>query len=143
MKVITKIQSFSDVITNSSSEVFLMSKSNADYYKHLENTYGCIAIDEITWEWIENNIQEWEMVCDYLGLDKELISTYHEFKYSSYGWWETPEQEDWLDFLSLNREKIEKDLVGLYYVDIKDHFPDAYEVTDNARDDALWSDSRH
>lgn len=55
MKLINGIQSISDVITNSSSEVFLMRKSDAEYYEGLENTEGCVNIQEITWDWIIND----------------------------------------------------------------------------------------
>lgn len=144
MKFITKIQSFSDVITNSSSEVFLMSEANAEYYHNLENTNGCISIEEITWNWLENHSWEWQMVCDYLDIDKSLVGEYHESQtWKGYGYWSGPEEEDWLTFLDIYKDKIEEKIIGLYFVDIEDHFEDAYEVTEEARDDSYWSDSRH
>ena len=49
MKKIVKIQSISDIITNSSSEVFIMEMSLA---QGIENDYNteCITVDEITYE---------------------------------------------------------------------------------------------
>lgn len=144
MKFITKIQSFSDVITNSSSEVFLMSEANAEYYHNLENTNGCISIEKITWNWLENHSWEWQMVCDYLDIDKSLVGEYHESQtWKGYGYWRGPEEEDWFTFLDIYKDKIEEKLIGLYFVDIEDHFEDAYEVTEEARDNSYWSESRH
>lgn len=144
MKFITKIQSFSDIITNSSSEVFLMNKTNAKYYYNLENTNGCISIEEITWDWLENHSWEWEMICEYLDIDKNIIGEYHESQiWKGYGYWSGPEEENWLTFLNIYKDKIEEKIIGLYFVDIEDHFENAYEVTEEARDDSYWSDSRH
>lgn len=67
--MITKIQSFTDVITNSSSTVFVMDSHSASYYNQLENTYGCINIEPITFNWLLNNVDEAEMVCDLLNID--------------------------------------------------------------------------
>lgn len=135
MKLINGIQSISDVITNSSSEVFLMRKSDAEYYEGLENTGGCVNIQEITWDWIINDgLWEWEMICEYLDIDKSIISRYYK---------PDPSKEDWLTFIDIYKDKIEKELIGLYFVDIEDHFEDAYIVTDNARSDSLWCDYRH
>lgn len=47
MKIILGI---SDVITNSSSEVFVMCKTDAEYYDKLKGTNGYVDIHEITWE---------------------------------------------------------------------------------------------
>ena len=42
------------------------------------------------------------------------------------------------------REKVlEEVFQDLYWVDIEDHFEDAYEVTEEARDNAKWYESRH
>ena len=145
MKVITKIQSFSDIITNSSSEVFLMRESDAKYYDNLENTEGCVRVSEITWNWLLNEgLWEWEMVCEFLYIDKSTIGEYEECQtYSGYGWWDGPTEEDWNTFLDMYKELIDEKLIGLYFVDIEDHFPEAYEVTENARHDCLWTDYRH
>ena len=139
--MITKIQSFTDVITNSSSTVFVMHESNAKYYDNLEDTDGCISIERITMDWLRSNAYEAEMVCDLLNKDISEITDWHDSKYG--GWWNTPDQETWETFLELNREEIETVFEDLYWVDIEDYFTDAYEVTEQARDDAEWSDSRH
>lgn len=51
MKILTKIQSISDIITNSSSETFLMHQRDAERYNNLPSD-GCISIDAVGEEWI-------------------------------------------------------------------------------------------
>ena len=141
--MITKIQSFTDVITNSSSTVFVMCEANATYYNELENTNNCISIEPITLDWLLNNPQEVEMVCEMINVDISLISSYHKSHYSSWGHWDTPCKEDWETFIEIHKEKLLETFKDMYWVDIEDHFEDADIVTDNARDDAEWSDYRH
>lgn len=57
MKILTKIQSISDIITNSSSETFLMHQRDAERYNNLPLD-GCISIDAVGEEWIRNNYWE-------------------------------------------------------------------------------------
>ena len=140
--MITKIQSFTDVITNSSSTVFVMHESDAKYYDRLENTYGCIHIQPITMEWLQNNADEFEMVLDLLNIPYSEITTYHKHN-DYYGWWKQPDQTTWESFLESHKERIEEVFKDLYWVDIEDHFEDAYEVTEEARSDAEWYESRH
>lgn len=58
MKLVTKIQSFSDVITNSSSTVFLMYEEDAKYWKK-ETPDDMCDITEITYQWLLDNHWEW------------------------------------------------------------------------------------
>lgn len=139
--MITKIQSFTDIITNSSSTVFVMSEFNADYYDKLEHTEGCIDVAKINMDWLKNNVYEAEMVCSLLNKDISEITDWHDSKYG--GWWNTPDQEAWEAFLELHKEEIEHVFEDLYWVEIEDHFEGAYEVTECAHDDAEWSDYRH
>ena len=140
--MITKIQSFTDVITNSSSTVFVMHEDDARYYEKLECAAGYVYVSPITMDWLINNADEFEMVLDILNIPYSEISTYH--KHSDYlGWWNTPDPATWVSFLELHKEQIEKVFYDLYWVDIEDHFEDAYEITAEARSDAKWYDSRH
>ena len=136
--IINKIKSISDVITNSSSEVFVMCKSDAEYYDNLENTNGCVDITEITWDSLRDWYQGWsnelEMICDVCDIDKyDVINT------------ATCDltEEDWNAFLDLYHDVIQEKLIGMYWVDIEDHFEDAIEVSDEARGDSIWNDYRH
>lgn len=140
--MITKIQSFTDVITNSSSTVFVMHESDAKYYDRLENTDGCIYIQPITMEWMQDNPDEFEAILDILNIPVSEVTTYHKFS-DYYGCWVTPDQAVWESFLELHKEQIEEIFQDLYWVDIEDHFEDAYEITEEARGEAIWYESRH
>lgn len=137
--MITKIQSFSDVITNSSSSVFVMNQTDANYYGDLAHAEGCIDVELITLDWLYDRIYEFEMVCDMLKVDPATIT----YRHPKYGCWEDPDPETWHAFLESHKEQIKEVFKGLYWVEIEDHFEGAWEVTENAYDDAVWSDSRH
>lgn len=137
--MITKIQSFSDVITNSSSSVFVMNATDANYYGDLAYTEGCIDVERITMDWLRDHSYEFEMVCDMLKVNPETITT----KVPKYNFWEEPDPDAWDAFLESHKEQIEEVFKGLYWVEIEDHFEGAYEVTEDAYDDAIWSDGRH
>lgn len=131
--MITKILSISDVITNSSSEVFVMSTHNAMYYKNLEGTNGCVRVEPIDWDWVIRN-EECDAVCDLCHLDvTEVLSP---------GKW-YPDSDEWETFCNKHKKEIKDNIIGLYWVDIEDHFEGAYDVTENARDDSMWGESRH
>lgn len=139
--MITKIQSFTDVITNSSSTVFVMHEQDAIYYDKLEHTEDCIYIEPITFEWLLDNAYEFKMVCELIGCDVSEVSEYVEGKYWS--GWDIPDPEAWCTFLELHREKIEEVFKDLYWVNIEDHFEDAYDVINEAEGEAVWTDSRY
>jgi hypothetical protein len=138
-KFVIKIQSFSDVITNSSSSVFVMNAIDANHYGDLPHTEGGIDIERITMDWLYDRIYEFEMVCDMLKVDPATITCRHP----KYGYWEEPDPEIWHAFLESHKEQIEETFRDLYWVEIEDHFEGVYEVTENAYDDAIWSDYRH
>lgn len=137
--MITKIQSFSDVITNSSSSVFVMNETDANYYGDLAHTEGCIDVERITMDWLYDHRYEFEMVCDMLKVNPETITT----KIPKYDCWDDPDPETWDAFLESHKEQIKEVFRDLYWVEIEDHFEGAYEVTEEASDDAIWSDYRH
>lgn len=141
--MIVKIQSFTDVITNSSSSVFVMRESDIDYYKD-SVPEDCLSINLITPEWIKRCPEEADMVCELINVDLSEISTYKKSDlFEGYGWWETPDQEAWDSFVELHKDKIEKAFKDLYWIDIEDHFVDAYDIISEAYKDAVWSENRH
>lgn len=125
MKLIERIQSFSDIITNSSSEVFIT--HGIPEFTSEGKESGCITIDVIGPEWIERNI-EWEddaieYALGVLGLNgEELVSTYPDSK-----------------------EIIEKALDGCYFIDIEDHYDwdSCQEDMSSARSGCLYIENRH
>lgn len=141
IKLITTVQSFTDVITNSSSSVFIMHDSDADYYNNLPNTHGCISLELITVDWVKQNWWNWELIFDYFNLDKNTISK--EITNLYYSYWETPSEDVWEIWVENNKDLLESELSDKYFVEIEDHFENAYEVTEQAYDDAIVSKSRH
>lgn len=125
MKLIERIQSFSDIITNSSSEVFI-TVGIPDFTTEGDQS-GCISIYPIDSEWIEENI-EWEddaikCALNSLGLNGEnLVQIYPNSK-----------------------NTIVEALDGCYFIDIEDHYDyDSYEEDrDSASCGCLYSDYRH
>lgn len=149
-----KIINWSDVITNSSSEVFVMTEYDAEYYNNLENTEGCVNVYLMDLDWI---LEGWEpeAIINICNLDKSEVFTFVEnptdknywwediYK-GKKGYWENPTPEDWKTFCELHKDAI-NDLINkrLYFVDIEDHFENAYSVIESARECALWRDNRH
>lgn len=127
MKFLTKIQSISDIITNSSSETFLMNERDANYYDSLD-TDGCVSVYKVNEKWIRNSYWEADLICGYLDIEES-------FDYLSY--------EDWQAFVDLYILPRMDELEGLYVVDIEDHFAGCEHVLDDARDDCLWHEGRH
>ena len=140
MKLITKLQSYTDVITNSSSTVFIMHESDAKFYEK-DTPGGCCTIERIDYQWLLDNHWEWELVFDFLDIDKNTISKETEGYYGLY--WDDPSEELWKSWIGENMALLKEKLFGLYYVSIEDHFEDAYEYIESARDNALYSDYRH
>ena len=141
-KFITKIQSFTDVITNSSSSVFIMREDDALYYDNMENTSDCVSIVPIDFNWVRDwGHSEVEAVMSVLGLSPEVVTTWVNGKYCSY--WEDPDPEAWNTFVDMHEDLIKEKFEDLYWVDIEDHFEDAWDVTQDAIDDSIWYESRH
>lgn len=148
--LIKGIKSISDVITNSSSEVYVMHEGDAKYYYNLENTDDCVDIAKIDLEWLKNDgLCEFKMVCDVCDIDKTLLNYTDEYgvyiDYSNDDTWRYPTQEDWLTFIEINFKTIEEKILkqNYYWVDIEDHFENAYDVSSDARGDSVWTDYRH
>lgn len=146
MKLITSIQSFTDVITNSSSSVFIMHESDANYY---ESTVpdDCLTINEITLDWIKDHYWNWELILracdiDFTEVSYEKTYNYGSNKQYSHTYWADPDKEDWKHWVSANQSKLEP-ILGKYFVEIEDGFENSWDVTDNAYGDAIASESRH
>jgi hypothetical protein len=146
MKLITNIQSFTDVITNSSSSVFIMHESDTVYYEG-NVPEDCLIIQEITLDWIKEHHWEWELILRACDIDFDEIChkctrTYGPRNEYSYEYWNEPDDEDWKYWVNKNFSKFGP-ILGKYYVEIEDHFENAYDIIDNAYGDAVASDSRH
>jgi hypothetical protein len=142
MKKIVKIQSISDIITNSSSEVFIMEHSLA---RSLENDYNtdCISVDDITYEKMLEDNWNYEIYTEMLV--KLGIVTWAECNYNSSSRAYTENRKIFQDVLKANEEKIRKTLTDNEYawVDIEDHFTEWENASDDAHDYCITYESRH
>lgn len=68
MKFIIRIQSIADLITNSSSEAFVMREDDAKYFESLP-TNGCVDIYAITEETIRSEWYDGDLICNFLGIE--------------------------------------------------------------------------
>lgn len=146
MKLITSIQSFTDVITNSSSSVFIMHESDIVYYEG-NVPDDCLTINEITLGWIKEHYWNWELIlraCDvnFTEVSYEKTHNYGPNNQYSHTYWADPDKEDWKHWVNMNQSKLEP-ILGKYYVEIEDGFENSWDVTDSAYGDAIVSESRH
>lgn len=164
-----EFQSFSDVITNSSSTVFLVDKNTAEeLYKMVPDS--CIYSYELTWDEIcpeifniedmstlttcqlqeinsnlynvSNNVN---MVLECLSNDTdELVIKDQEWfdSTNTYGL-DNQDVKKYYDFCHDNKELIEDKFIGKVFVDIEDHFENTEEVYDYASNNSIWEEYRH
>lgn len=143
MKLITQLQSYTDVITNSSSTVFIMHQDDAEFYEK-DTPNDCCSIEKIDYQWLLDNRWNWELVFDFLNIDKNIIST--EIQSDGFwpcSYWDDPDEVMWELWIDDNLSLLQEKLFGLYYVSIEDHFTDAYNYIESAGDDALYTEWRH
>jgi hypothetical protein len=146
MKLITNIQSFTDVITNSSSSVFIMHENDANYYEStVPDDY--LTIDEITLGWIKERYWDWKLILracdiDFTEVSYEKTDCYGPRKEYKHTYWVDPDKEEWKHWVDINQLRLEP-VLGKYFVEIEDHFENAWDVTESAYDDAIVSESRH
>lgn len=147
MKKIFKIQSISDVVTNSSSELFIMYKDDADDIWN--QVPDCDVFEPVTFEYIKNHATDddlWEMICDLIHKDYSETGAVH---YPSDKWyldyWERPDRECWEIFLEENKEAIQENIVSknYYAIEFDDHFENAWEVNNDARSRCITERNHH
>lgn len=142
MKKIVKIQSVSDIITNSSSEVFIMENSLA---RSLENDYNseCISVSEIDYDTLLQNSWNYEIYTELLV--KLGIVSWAECNYDSNWRAYTENREKFLNIVTAHKEEISKALTEnqYAYVDIEDHFTEWEDASDDAHSYCIASESRH
>lgn len=149
MKKLVQIQSITDVITNSSSEVFIMHQEVASTIKDEVEAGGgyCDLYEPLTMEYIERNAPEWdlwEMILVILGDNKGLVGDYERYGSLSWGWWRL-DDEKWKTYFEKNKDRIQKEIVdkGYWIVEFEDHFANAWEVNEDARSYCITSKSHH
>ena len=129
-----EIKSVSDVITNSSSEAFVIKKEDSDRIKEKYSAYeGCVE-DTIIGD-ISNRIENLEWDSDIL-IDAAGIS--EKFNH----WDEEDPKTGWTDFVIRHEEEFSK-LSDCVILDIEDHFVDYELAYDDAREVSLATECRH
>lgn len=130
------IKSISDVITNSSSEVFVLNKEDAKYFairSFDEDTADCITLTKMNWEWIfEQGRFNTEVFHKVLGVDDKVLTDDC-----------TPSEEEWDDFMYRYEDDIDEKIQGKYIVEIEDHFYNSDIEIDKARDKCLYYENLH
>ena len=142
MKKIVKIQSISDIITNSSSEVFIMEHSLA---RSLENDYNteCITVNEISYDELLQNSWNYEIYTELLV--KLGIVTWAECNYNSSWRAYTENREKFINIVTAHEAEISKALTENQYafVVIEDHFTQWEDASDDAHSFCIAYESRH
>ena len=129
------IRSVSDIITNSSSEVFVMKKEDAcevALFDKDNETYDCISIHKMDEDWVRTQ-GSWEaqMICDLIG----IVNPFNEDFY--------PDEDEWSKFVDEHLDEMKEKVFGKYYIDIEDHFAEAEEILEFSREHSEWKDYRH
>lgn len=128
MKLITKIQTVSDIITNSSSEVFVTNYDPTGIIS--EDSDGCLTVEPITREWLQDNwYYESEAICVIPGLE-EYVSMSND------------ERSGLEDILLDKMAELAK---GYYFIDLEDHYKwESYESdVDLLKEDCFYHEYRH
>jgi len=129
-----KIQSVSDIITNSSSEVFIVERDIAEYIDRLyPDGSHCIYWLEMDDNFMENNPDEIEFMYEFLE---------EEFPGGDDWWHEDIDIQAAADLIK--PQYLEK-FSGKGYVllSIKDHFDHWEDASDTARSYCIGYESRH
>lgn len=125
--MVVKIQSFSDVITNSSSEIFVTKGDPSNEFSDSSN--GFILVVPITRNWLDRYWDsQQELICG-------AVSGFSEYSY--YSW------KDWESLKDLLLDRATEALDGYYYVDIEDHYAEYREDGDIARQYSIYEESLH
>lgn len=129
------IKSVSDVITNSSSEVFVMKKEDAcevALFDKDNETYDCISIHKMDENWVRTQ-GSWEaqMICDLIGIANPFNEDFY------------PDEDDWSKFVDEQLDEMTEKVFGKYYIDIEDHFAEAEKILEFSRKHSEWKVYRH
>lgn len=129
-----KIKSILNVITNSSSEVFII-KNLPQLSKE---SAGCLSYHNIDFDWVKNEIL-WKREAFEILLDIEIPDFYEEIMD-----WDQKSQiiSDWCEE---HKDLIEEKCKGYMWVDLEDHYDyDAYYSDANIlREESIYYDYRH
>lgn len=149
MKLITKIQSISDLITNSSSEVFINKQDIVKQFSNAGLNDGMIELRTIDLEWLKNcrdTGYRWEFICNHMGWNKEDFGHFvSKGRYEFLNYWDQTkkELEKWGNYLDNNFNKVLESLKGYVEIEISDHYDLWEEDTKIANKDSIYYESCH
>lgn len=132
------IKSITDVITNSSSEVFIM---NTEYAELIMEKYDtdAISVDVITEEYLDSYkaCHDAETIIEVAGLkdkltDEEKAIFYDDDVYAS--------EDAWLEFYRKHKKQIDHKLLGKSFIVIEDYFRDSSLAFADAKECCVWHD---
>lgn len=131
-KKIRGVKSISDVVTNSSDEVFIVSSGVLNEFSEEGYSSGCIHHYDIDKENLKNYEWDWSDIREAFEL-YDYPETLDESKIT------------WEKFVDKIWPEIEEKVSGYIYLDIEDHYDwDAWDAdSDRARSMCIWNDSRH
>lgn len=127
MKLITKIQTVSDIITNSSSEVFVTNYDPTGIIS--EGSDGCLTVEPITREWLQDNwYYESEAIRAIPGLEE----------YTSIS-------DEWAGLEDILMDKVVELAKGYYFIGLEDHYNwNSYKSDVNLlKEDCFYHEYRH
>lgn len=131
-KKIRGVKNISDVVTNSSDEVFIVSSGVLNELSEEGYSSGCIHHYDIDKENLKNYEWDWSDIREAFEL-YDYPETLDESKIT------------WEKFVDKIWPEIEEKVSGYIYLDIEDHYDwDAWDAdSDRARSMCIWNDSRH
>lgn len=132
-----QISSISDVVTNSSSEVYIMNQEDALEYEEKFDNYsdlGCVHIERIFWGNVLTRNYGYSMdpvdfVCGILKVQRPNLGGFntHPLTY----------ERRWLDWCEKHKKQIEDKVIGKWIVVIEHHGKESWTL--QASQKGLWS----
>lgn len=137
------VKNISDVITNSSSKVFVMKPMDAEYYRSIGgNTNAHIWTTKITEDLLLNDarIECPELVYSILGIDEaDVLKAFQDEYYYTPKENDIPSEKLWLCFLDSYKKEISEKLLGNYIVEIDDNFDGFLNLYKQATKDSIYT----
>lgn len=130
------IKSISDVITNSSSEVFVLNKEDAKHFalrSFDDDAEDFIKLTRIDFYWLLNEGK----------YETDIIRKLTDIKDDVLEQNDIPEESEWDEFIMKHEDELRDKVVGKYYVEIEDHYNGCEVDISKAKYESVYYDSRH
>lgn len=108
MKLLVKLQSYSDIITNSSSEMFIVRKGDEEEG----------SIQYLNKEWLDHYWYiYWEIVCKVAKIPTDNFG----YEDPKYGVWTLYDRDYWESYIKEHKKEILNELSKYVLVEVSDH----------------------